>query len=350
MGLLLGGHRNGIARFRQSPAATTTSASQLRQTIRQSTHTPMVKVLAMREFANLHTNPWRRHRLAEVSLAFALSPAFAWIGPFDVTEQVFLARVGYWTGMLASWFLMLALVERIADLRGVGRSLAPAPRWLALVGVAAVPMMLIVGPATHVLTGWWPHPHKILALYFQIVLIGAGASMIARAAFGLSFAATPMGEPRQAQHELRQSPELRQRPKPRPPSPSTAPPPPDTERPMPGDAEPSPLASALLARLPPATRGPMVAVEMEDHYARIHTDRGSALVLLRLTDAIAECAPTPGRQIHRSWWVADAAILGLERTGRAARVRLTNGLSAPVSQRYLRDVELFLAERDAAPL
>lgn len=62
-------------------------------------------------------------------------------------------------------------------------------------------------------------------------------------------------------------------------------------------------------------------------------------MLLRLSDAITEVASIPGRQVHRSWWAAQDAIEHFERVGRAGQIRLANGLIAPVSQRYLREVE-----------
>jgi DNA-binding LytR/AlgR family response regulator len=95
----------------------------------------------------------------------------------------------------------------------------------------------------------------------------------------------------------------------------------------------------LIGRLPSHVRGQIIALEMEDHYVRVHTDRGSALVLLRLSDAMAEVATIAGRQVHRSWWVADGAIEHFERVGRAGQIRLSNGLTAPVSQRYLRELD-----------
>ena len=43
---------------------------------------------------------------------------------------------------------------------------------------------------------------------------------------------------------------------------------------------------------------------MEDHYVRVFTDAGESLILLRLSDAMAEVRDVPGLQIHRSHWVA----------------------------------------------
>ena len=74
---------------------------------------------------------------------------------------------------------------------------------------------------------------------------------------------------------------------------------------------------------------------MEDHYVRVHTTRGSGLVLMRFSDAIAELEATPGLRIHRSWWVAARAVAEVERSARSTKARLINGLRAPVSQPYI---------------
>eukprot|EP01030_Chromulinospumella_sphaerica_P016261 gene16260-16072_t len=64
----------------------------------------------------------------------------------------------------------------------------------------------------------------------------------------------------------------------------------------------------FLDRLPPKLRGAeLFAVEAEDHYLRLHTDRGADLILMRLADAVAELDGLEGAQTHRSWWVAKEA-------------------------------------------
>ncbi len=86
-------------------------------------------------------------------------------------------------------------------------------------------------------------------------------------------------------------------------------------------------------RIPPALGRDLLALEMEDHYLRIHTALGSDLVLLRLRDAMAELGPGRGRQVHRSWWVAEGAVASAERGARPL-LALRNGLKVPVSKTY----------------
>jgi hypothetical protein len=86
-------------------------------------------------------------------------------------------------------------------------------------------------------------------------------------------------------------------------------------------------------RIPPALGRDLLALEMEDHYLRIHTALGSDLILLRLRDGIGELGPGRGRQVHRSWWVADGAVASTERGARPLLV-LRNDLRVPVSKTF----------------
>ena len=77
-----------------------------------------------------------------------------------------------------------------------------------------------------------------------------------------------------------------------------------------------------------------VALEMEDDYLRIHTALGSDLILLRLRDALAELGPSRGRQVHRSWWVAEGAVASAARDARRPMLVLRNGQRVPVSKTF----------------
>lgn len=107
-------------------------------------------------------------------------------------------------------------------------------------------------------------------------------------------------------------------------------------------AAPAPLAvapappSKLSARLPLQYRQlEIVALEAEDHYLRVHfDDGGSTLILMRLSDAIAELPDALGAQTHRSWWVAKKAVDNLSKGDGRATLNLSNGVSAPVSRSF----------------
>jgi len=93
-----------------------------------------------------------------------------------------------------------------------------------------------------------------------------------------------------------------------------------------------PTPPRLMARLPAALEGEILALQAEDHYVRVHTTRGSTLLLMRMADAIAELDGQPGLQVHRSWWVARGAVSGAAPTGRRASLTLVNGLIVPVTR------------------
>lgn len=99
-------------------------------------------------------------------------------------------------------------------------------------------------------------------------------------------------------------------------------------------AQPTSDSPALLERLPPPQRGPLVSLSVTDHYVDVVTSRGHALVLMRLSDAIRETAPTPGLQIHRSHWVALDAIARAVRADGKLSIELTDGRRLPVSRSY----------------
>lgn len=115
--------------------------------------------------------------------------------------------------------------------------------------------------------------------------------------------------------------------------------------------DPSPTPAdrpALLDRLPADKRGPLIRLEVQDHYTLVVTARGTELLLLRLGDAIAETGPDTGQQIHRSHWVADAGVQSLIRDGgRNPRltVQTTDGQVLPVSRSQMADVRARWGDR-----
>lgn len=99
-------------------------------------------------------------------------------------------------------------------------------------------------------------------------------------------------------------------------------------------ATPNPTPPDFFRRIPPALGRDLLALEMEDHYLRIHTALGSDLILLRLRDALAELGSERGRQVHRSWWVAEGAVASTERGAGRLLLKLRNGVNVPVSKTF----------------
>ncbi len=86
-------------------------------------------------------------------------------------------------------------------------------------------------------------------------------------------------------------------------------------------------------KLPVALRqAPVVALSAEDHYVRVRTERGQALILMNLASAIAALGPSAGVRIHRSHWLSRA--LAAEVTAGSIRqgIRIDDGTVLPVSR------------------
>lgn len=107
-----------------------------------------------------------------------------------------------------------------------------------------------------------------------------------------------------------------------------------TGRPSPEAAEAhAPGGTGFMDRLPDSLAAArLIALSAEGHYLRVHTSAGSALILMRLKDAVSELRTVPGLQIHRSWWVAADAVIASSREEGRLSLKLKCGLTAPVSR------------------
>jgi hypothetical protein len=90
-----------------------------------------------------------------------------------------------------------------------------------------------------------------------------------------------------------------------------------------------PRLTDLALGVPPQS---VLCLQMEDHYVRVHTAEGSRLVLATLQQSVSLLGDRKGLQVHRSWWVANAAVTEVLSEGRNVRLRLSNGLIAPVAR------------------
>ncbi len=106
-----------------------------------------------------------------------------------------------------------------------------------------------------------------------------------------------------------------------------------------GGTPAKPEPPRLLQRLPLDRRGRLISMSVADHYVEVTTSAGTALLLMRLSDAIAETGDTEGLQIHRSHWVALDAVRAARRDGQGAVLTLTDGRELPVSRANLAKVK-----------
>lgn len=91
--------------------------------------------------------------------------------------------------------------------------------------------------------------------------------------------------------------------------------------------------ATFLRRLPIEFRGPLVRIEAQDHYLNVVTARGQTLILMRLGDAMGELVGQ-GLQVHRSHWIAPAAVEKHRREGGRDLLVMSDGADVPVSRSF----------------
>lgn len=101
----------------------------------------------------------------------------------------------------------------------------------------------------------------------------------------------------------------------------------------PADAKPAPDAS-FQQRLPYDKRGALVRLEAQDHYLKVVTDAGEALILQRLGDALSELSGFDGLQVHRSHWIARGQVARVLRRDGKLLLVMQDGAQVPVSRTY----------------
>jgi len=220
--------------------------------------------------------------LATLSLIVGL------IGPFGTFAMPIGMRLAYWTAIVAGTSLIGTLCASLLE-RLIGQRTHWLLRALVAGGVAGLPIAAAVALVNVAAFGPRVQPLDLATLAVYCVLISAAVTVL-----GAIF-------------ELRTS----------------------------TSASTLPAAPALLDRLPLPQRGRLLHLEVADHYVQIATDRGSALLLIRLSDAIRETAPVKGLQVHRSHWVALDAVRKASRQAGKPVLELENGTVVPISRSFL---------------
>lgn len=88
----------------------------------------------------------------------------------------------------------------------------------------------------------------------------------------------------------------------------------------------------FLRRLPLADRAPLVRIEAQDHYLKVVTTKGSALILMRLGEAVEELEGANGLLVHRSHWVALSGVTAHQRKKGRDFLQMSDGAEVPVSR------------------
>ena len=235
------------------------------------------------------------------SLAFGL--AFGVLGPFGSFFNGGLAvRIAQWT--LSSLAIVIVYGAALRAVRPLARRLRiPATAWIpATILLAAIPLSIVSRMATIAV---WPLIARIgwLEWYGQALIV----SLPATAAYIFLRLRLTRAD-------------------------ATGLLPPADSVPPDDGPEAAPDWPTFLRRLPHRLGRDLLCLVMEDHYVRAHTPLGSELLLLPMRQAVAELEGVDGMQVHRSWWVARNAVTAPVEDGRNLRLRLRNGLEAPVAR------------------
>ena len=116
----------------------------------------------------------------------------------------------------------------------------------------------------------------------------------------------------------------------------------------PSDPEHDAAEIRFLSRLPREVGREIISISMQDHYVRVTTSRGSVMILIRFSDAVAELADYPGAQLHRSHWVASGQAKRILREKNRTMIELVDGRRLPVSRPYF-DEARKLVSTNAGP-
>ncbi len=236
----------------------------------------------------------RRQWARELATASAAGLFLGLVGPFgSYLNQSRLTVLGYWIGTLLLGAILFGLTLRPAARLAPRLGVPLLPALAAATVLAAIPMGLLCHAVAMAL---WPTPIRHIGL---LVWYGQTLVISTPLAFGYAMSVSRSGPRPEAAEPPRQAPDA---------------------------------TTDLLSRLPPQLGRELLALQMEDHYVRAHTGMGSVLILIPLRQAVAELAGIPGMKVHRSWWVARDAVTDALQDGRNLRLRLKNGLEAPVSR------------------
>jgi hypothetical protein len=265
----------------------------------------------MRDFASSSVEDLLLRAAGRAGLAMLFAAILAFLAPFGTYRFDAIDRVGYWTVQMAAWLILSQSAALLISYLPGMRSRNRAQRLIFSTVLASLPMMLVTGVATNMMSGWQPNPGDLIEFFLSISLIGGGYTFLSdRLVERLTDARhvrAPVAEPPSGPAENEQV----------------------------AAAVEGPTDTALIERLPAHIRAEILCLQVEDHYVRVHSSKSNAMVLMRLSDALRGIDHIPGSQVHRSWWVADKAVVGLRKTGRTAQLTLSNGALVPVSQPYL---------------
>ncbi|WP_428541858.1 LytTR family DNA-binding domain-containing protein [Profundibacter sp.] len=220
--------------------------------------------------------------------------AFAYLGPFSTSDMSFGTRLLYWgLDIGIGWILVLAFLTLFV--RNPAMDEWPSFIRIGLAVLAAtLPISYTVVQIEWLIRGNGLGPQIVVRVFFVCALIGGIISLRIQSRLGV---ATPA---------------------------------------------PQTPAQDFFKRLPFELGTDLISLSMQDHYVEATTTKGSALILMRLSDAISELPDASGVQIHRSHWAAINAMRRTKRDNGKLLLELSDGRSLPVSRTYAATVKAVL--------
>lgn len=247
---------------------------------------------------------WVRQLLLEIWAVLVMGTVVGFMGPFGTYAQEPIAtRVAHWALLVVEAYAVVR--PGIIGLNVLSRATG-LPRGMCQfwgIWLCAAPVVLI----------WWMFGNEQVAVMADLALLLPTSLLFSVAILGLTRWAEG-AERRLTRHMASRRDEA------------------PGDLPLHTETPHRTTAPGLADRLSSGMEGPILALESEDHYVRVHTAQGSELLLMRLRDAIAEMAGNPGEQVHRSWWVAEEAIETVTTSGRNWMIRLTTGQEVPIAR------------------
>jgi hypothetical protein len=247
---------------------------------------------------------WTSPRFISFYGAVALAVFLGFAGPFGSFQSLEPPqRYAYWFSLVgAGYLLAIATLQILRPVAAFAR--LPKVAGIIVLGlISTLPQMFVVAWTLDAVFGRSTPPERMPSLYQAVVSVQL---VIAGIVFWPHLA--PQG---------------------RPSAPAAADP----------DADP------FFVRVPDRLGRDLLALEAQDHYLMVHTRRGSALIHMRLSEAVQMLPPQLGFQAHRGWWVAREAVARLRRDGHQTLIELTGGLTVPVGRTYLAAVRAGLETR-----
>jgi uncharacterized membrane protein len=231
----------------------------------------------------------------DIIICIVLGLLFALLGVYDSDDMSLLPRIVFWTLMMCGGAVLFAVTEPIV-FGSFLKDTHPAAQLIAVAVLISIPITIVLSGMNTQFTYDWPAKNwagQFINVFTLSIVITVGRYALFQIANYMKVS-VPVAE-------------------------------------TPQDA-----ANLFLSRLPLKFRSAaLYAVSSEGHYLRVHTDKGSDLILMRISDAIRELAAADGLQVHRSWWVARSGIEEVKRDKGRRLLVLKNGEVAPVSRTYL---------------